>query len=142
MYARLLSRCMPGAEWYINQAVWPQLFKMSLSVGTGGVPAFMPPGGLSQSPYGTLMGLPINVIEQASAPGTVGDIVLGNFSNDYAVISKPMTSASSIHVLFTSNQTTFRWVWPVIGKPVMASAITPYKGADTLGPFVTLATRA
>ncbi len=142
MYARLLARCMPGAEWYINQAVWPQLFRLSLSVGTGGVPAFMPPGGLSQSPYGTLMGLPINVIEQASAPGTVGDIILANFKNDYAIVSKPMTSASSIHVLFTSNQTTFRWVWPVIGKPVTASAITPYKGADTLGPFVTLATRA
>jgi HK97 family phage major capsid protein len=142
MFARLLARCMPGAEWFINQAVWPQLFRMSLSVGTGGVPAFMPPSGLSGSPYGTLMGLPINVIEQASAPGTVGDIVLANFKNDYAVISKPMTSASSIHVLFTSNQTTFRWVWPVIGKPVLSAAITPYKGADTLGPFVTLATRA
>lgn len=142
MYARLLARCMPGAKWYINQAVWPQLFRMSLSVGTGGVPAFMPPGGLSASPYGTLMGLPVEVIEQASAPGTVGDIILANLSNDYALISKPMASASSIHVLFTTNQTTFRWVWPIIGKPVMASAITPYKGADTLGPFVTLATRA
>jgi len=45
-------------------------------------------------------------------------------------------------VLFTTNQTTFRWVWPIIGKPVMAAAVTPYKGALTLGPFVTLATRA
>jgi hypothetical protein len=53
-----------------------------------------------------------------------------------------MTSASSIHVLFTSNQTTFRWVWPVIGKPVLSSAITPYKGSARFGPFVTLATRA
>lgn len=142
MYARLLARCVPGAEWFINQAVWPQLFKMSLSVGTGGVPAFLPPNGLSSSPFGTLMGLPINVIEQASAPGTVGDIILANFHNDYALISKPVMSASSIHVLFTSNQTTLRWVWPIIGKPVMASAVTPYKGADTLGPFVTLATRS
>jgi HK97 family phage major capsid protein len=142
MYARMLARCVPGAEWFINQMVWPQLFKLSLSVGVGGLPAFLPPNGLSDAPFGTLMGLKINVIEQASALGTVGDIVLANFSNDYAVISKPMTSASSIHVLFTSNQTTFRWVWPVIGKPVLSSAITPYKGADTLGPFVTLATRA
>lgn len=142
MHARLLARCMPGAEWFINQALLPQLNKMYLAVGQGGVPVYLPANGVAGSPYGTLMGLPVNVIEQASAPGTVGDIVLGNFSNDYALISKPMTSASSIHVLFTSNQTTFRWVWPIIGKPVMSSAVTPYKGADTLGPFVTLATRA
>lgn len=142
MHARLLARCMSGAEWYINQALLPQLNKMYLAVGTGGVPVYLPANGLSASPYGTLMGLPVNVIEQCSAPGTVGDIFLANFSNDYALIQKPMTSASSIHVLFTSNQTAFRWVWPVIGKPVMASTITPYKGADTLGPFVTLATRA
>jgi len=142
MYNRLLARCMPGAEWFINQSVLPQLQKMYLAVGTAGVPVYMPANGASASPYGTLMGLPVNVIEQAAAVGTVGDIILANFSNDYAMISKPMTSASSIHVLFTTNQTTFRWVWPVIGKPVLSAAITPYKGSDTYSPFVTLATRA
>ncbi len=50
-------------------------------------------------------------------------------------------SASSIHVRFLNNETVFRWVWPVIGKPVAASPITPYKGADTLGPFVVLENR-
>lgn len=142
MYVRLLARCMPGAEWYINQMCLPQLFKMYVAVGVAGVPVYLPANGLSGKPYGTLMGLPVNVIEQASALGTVGDITLANLTNDYAMISKPMTSASSIHVLFTSNQTTFRWVYPIIGKPVLSSVITPYKGADTLGPFVTLATRA
>jgi HK97 family phage major capsid protein len=142
MYSTLLASCMSGAEWYINQTVLPQLFQMYLAVGTGGVPVYLPTGGASSSPYGTLMGLPVNVIEQAAALGTVGDIILANLSNDYALISKPMTSASSIHVLFTSNQTTFRWVWPVIGKPVRSAAITPYKGSGTFGPFVTLATRS
>ena len=32
------------------------------------------------TPHGTLMGLPIRVIEQDSALGTDGDIILGNFS--------------------------------------------------------------
>ena len=142
MFSVLLARCMPGAGWYINQTCLPQLYTMSLAVGTGGVPVYMPANGASATPYGTLMGLPVTVIEQAAAVGTVGDIILANFSNDYAMISKPMTSASSIHVLFTSNQTTFRWVWPVIGKPTLSSAITPYKGSGTFGPFVTLATRS
>jgi HK97 family phage major capsid protein len=142
MHSRLLARCMAGAQWYINQLALPQLYKMYLAVGTGGVPVYLPANGASAAPYGTLMGLPVTPIEQASAPGTVGDIILGNLSNDYALIQKPLTQASSIHVLFTTNQTTFRWVWPIIGKPVMAAAVTPYKGALTLGPFVTLATRA
>jgi len=142
MHSRLLARCMPGAEWFINQTVLPQLYKMYLAVGTGGVPVYLPANGAAAAPYGTLMGLPVNVIEQASAVGTVGDIILANLHNDYALISKPMAQASSIHVLFTTNQTTFRWVWPIIGKPVMAAAMTPYKGSTTFGPFVTLATRA
>lgn len=143
MFSVMLANCVPGAKWYINQTCWPQLFKMYKAVGTGGVPVFMPPNGLSAAPFGTLLGLPIDVIEQASAVGTVGDIILANFKNDYALISKPMTQASSIHVLFTSNQTTFRWVWPIIGKPVRSAAVTPYKGSNvTFGPFVTLATRA
>ena len=142
MYSVLLARCMSGAEWFINQTCLPQLYTMSLSVGTGGVPVYLPANGAAATPYGTLMGLPVNVIEQAAAVGTVGDIILANFKNDYAMISKPPTSASSIHVLFTSNQTTFRWVWPVIGKPTLSAAITPYKGSGTFGPFVTLATRA
>jgi HK97 family phage major capsid protein len=142
MHSRLLARCMPGAEWFVNQSVLPQLYKMYMAVGTGGVPVYLPANGVSAAPYGTLMGLPVNVIEQASALGTVGDIILCNLKNDYALISKPMTAASSIHVLFTTNQTAFRWVWPVIGKPVMASAVTPYKGSATYAPFVTLASRA
>ena len=142
MHSRLLARAMPGAEWYINQLCLPQLYAMYLAVGTGGVPVYLPANGVAAAPYGTLMGLPVMPIEQASALGTVGDIILANLRNDYALIDKPLTQASSIHVLFTTNQTTFRWVWPINGKPVMTSAVTPYKGSLTLGPFVTLATRA
>jgi hypothetical protein len=86
MYSVLLASCMSGAEWYINQTCLPQLFRCTLAVGTGGVPVYLPANGLSASPYGTLMGLPVNVIEQAAAVGTVGDIILANFSNDYALI--------------------------------------------------------
>ena len=142
MYSVLLARCMSGAKWYINQTVLPQLYQMYISVGTGGVPVYLPANGVAAAPYGTLMGLPVVVIEQAAALGTVGDIILANLSNDYVLISKPMTAASSIHVRFINNETTFRWVYPIIGKPTTSSAITPYKGSGTFGPFITLATRA
>jgi len=33
---------MPGAAWYINQMCLPQLNKMYMAVGTGGVPVYLP----------------------------------------------------------------------------------------------------
>lgn len=143
MHARILARNMARAEWYINQEALPQLQTMSVAVGTaGGQLVYMPPGGLSQAPYGTLMGRPVNVLEVASGLGDAGDIILADFS-EYLVISKPMSSAESMHVRFIYDEMTFRWTWPIIGKPKLSSAITPYKAttATTLSPFVTLQAR-
>jgi len=134
---------MGKAEWFINQECLPQLQTMSVAVGTaGGQLVYMPPGGLSATPYGTLLGRPVNVIETASGLGDLGDIILADFS-EYLVISKAMTSASSMHVRFIYDEMTYRWTWPIIGKPKLASAITPYKAttATTLSPFVILQAR-
>jgi HK97 family phage major capsid protein len=58
MYARHMS---PGnAEWYINQDVWTALFGLTAEVGVGGVPVFLPPGGLSAAPFGMILGRPIH----------------------------------------------------------------------------------
>ena len=143
MYNRMLARSMPRAEWYINQETLEQLHQMYLAVGTaGGQLTYMPPSGLASAPYGTLMGRPVNVLEVASGLGDAGDIVFADFS-EYLLISKPMSSASSMHVRFIYDEMTFRWTWPIIGKPLLASAITPYKAttATTLSPFITLQAR-
>lgn len=141
MHSRMRPRNMGKAEWYVNQECLPQLQTMSVAVGTaGGQLVYMPPGGLTQAPYGTLLGRPVNVLEQCSALGDLGDIIFADFS-EYAVISKAMAAAESMHVRFLYNERTFRWVYPIIGKPKMASPITPYKGSNTIGPFVTLQAR-
>lgn len=143
MHARLLARNMGGAEWYINQEALQQLQTMSVAVGSaGGQLVYMPPGGLSTAPYGTLLGRPVNVLEQCAGLGDEGDIIFADFG-EYLVISKGMTSASSMHVRFIYDEMTFRWTWPINGKPKLASAITPYKAttATTLSPFVTLQAR-
>jgi len=74
MFSRMVPSSMPKAEWYINQTCLPWLYTMALAVGFGGVPVYMPANGASSAPYGTLMGKKVNVIEHASALGTVGDI--------------------------------------------------------------------
>jgi len=142
MYTRCWGRSRPTAAWYINQDIEPQLFAMSMAVGTGGVPVFMPANGLVSSPYNTLMGRPIIPVEQCPTLGTVGDIILGDFG-EYALVRKGgLVGASSIHVKFIYDEMTFKFNMRVNGKPKWKSALTPYKGSSTLSPFVTLATRA
>jgi len=139
MYARCNGR---NPRWYINRQLIPQLAFMSIPVGTAGVPVFLPANGASGQPYNTILGLPVDMIEQSSALGDVGDIILADF-NDYLLASKGgIESAVSIHVRFLYSEQAFRFVLRIDGQPLRASALTPYKGSDTLSSFVTLAERA
>lgn len=132
-----------GHVWYINRDVLPQLVTLSIAVGTaGGSLVYMPPGGLSGLPFGTLFGAPVIEIEHCSTLGTVGDIILANMSQ-YLTISKGgMQSASSIHVRFVYDESVFRFVERVDGMPTWDEALTPLKGTNTVSPFVALATRS
>ena len=141
MFSRMWPRSLSRAVWYISQDVWPQLFQMHVAVGTGGVPVFVPPGGLSAAPYGTLMGRPILPIEYADNLGDLGDIVFADLG-EYQMIEKGgMQTASSIHVRFVYDETCFRFVWRVDGHPKWNSALTPKNGGATQSPFVALAAR-
>jgi len=145
MYARRFASQTNGYAWFYNQAIEPQLFSMSLSVGLGGIPVYMPPGGLSDAPYGRILGLPSIAIEQAAAPGTVGDIILGNFQRGYVLAEKGgIKSDMSIHVRFIYDESVFRFVLRIDGQPVRASALTPYKGGATAtqSHFIALETRS
>lgn len=128
--------------WLVNQEIFPQLALMNVAVGTGGAPVYLPSGGASGAPYQTLLTRPIIEIEQASALGTVGDIILADLSQ-YMVIEKGgVQSAMSIHVEFTNDEVVFRWITRVDGQSMWSSALTPYKGSATRSPFVALATRS
>lgn len=128
--------------WFVNQEVEPQLHQLNLPVGTGGALVYMPPGGLSASPYGSLYGRPVIPIEQASALGTVGDIMFVNMQK-YLTISKGgVQSAESIHVRFIYDESVFRFVERVDGMPMVKAPLTPFKGSNTRSPFVALATRS
>lgn len=144
MWARLYSGSKRNAVWLINTDVLPQLFTMGLTLGVGGAPVYLPPGGASGSPYGSLFGRPVIEIEQASTLGTVGDISLVDLS-EYVLIEKGgIQQASSIHIAFTTDETAFRFVYRVDGQPLWNSTLTPENvtGTKTLSPFVMLATRA
>jgi len=142
MWSHCWARSRPNAAWFINQDVEPQLHGMSISVGTGGVPVYLPAGGLSQSPYATLYGRPVIPIEQCETLGTVGDIILADFSQYLLVKKANLESAASIHVRFVYNERVFRFILRINGQPKWKTALQPYKGTNSLSPFVALATRS
>lgn len=142
MWSRMWARSRSNAVWFINQDVEPSLFTMGLQVGVGGNAVYMPPGGLSAAPYGTLFGRPVIPIEQCSTIGTAGDIVLADLSQYRWIDKGAMKAASSIHVRFLYDETTFRFTYRGDGQPSWQSALAPANGSNTLSPFVALATRS
>ncbi len=142
MWSRCWARSRRNAVWYINQDCEPQLNSMSMAVGTGGVPVYMPAGGLSQSPYSTLFGRPVIPIEQADTVGDLGDIVLADL-NEYIWIDKgAMQAASSIHVRFLYDEMTYKFTLRCNGMPLWRTSLTPANSSNTLSPFIVLEARA
>ncbi len=143
MYSRMWTRSLRNATWLINQDVWPQLFRLEQAVGTGGIPVFLPAGGLSAAPFGSLMGRPILPIEQAESLGTSGDIILADYDRGYVMIDKGgIDAAVSIHVQFLTDESVFRFIMRTDGQPVANKALTPFKGTKTVSSFITLADRS
>lgn len=143
---KMWSRCHAGfrrnAVWFVNQDVEPQLEQLSAVVGTGGVPVYVPAGGIADAPNARLKGRPVVISEYCATLGTVGDIVLANFSAYCLGIRGMVDQSQSMHLKFDFAQTAFRFIFEADGQPWLASTITPYKGNNTLSPIVTLATRS
>ncbi len=137
MWSRCWGRSRANAVWYINQELEPYLYTLQV----GDKPVYIPAGGLSEKPYGTLFGRPVVPLEQCSAAGSVGDIILGDLSQYLLIDKGGINAASSIHVRFLYDESVFRFIYRVDGQPIWNKPITPYKGSSTLSPFVTLAAR-
>jgi HK97 family phage major capsid protein len=150
MYARCTAACRSRAVWHINQDVEPSLDAMTIAIknvaGTenvGGSAIYFPPGGLSASPTGTLKGRPVQPLEFCETLGTVGDIVLADWTQ-YLLVTKGQTKRDmSMHVKFLTDENVLRFVFRADGQPMWNAPITPLKGtSNTTSCFVSLATRA
>ncbi len=121
--------------WFVSSTIFPTLMTTTI----GDTPAYLPPGGLSGSPYGTILGRPVIETEYNPSLSVAGDIVLAAPSQ-YAMISKGgIKSASSIHVKFTTDETAFRFVYRVDGEPSWNAKVSSYyASSDYVSPFVGL----
>lgn len=141
MYARMLPGSLDRAVWIVSPDTFPELATMALSVGTGGSAIWLNNG--VAGPPMTILGRPVIVTEKA--PGLLGD--LGDISfvdfGFYLIGDRQVMSAmSSPHFKFQNDQTAYRIIQRVDGKPWLQSAVTPQNNGATLSPFVQLAERA
>ena len=145
MYAQMLPTSIGSAAWIVCPDALPQLFTMALSVGTGGGPVYI--GGYGNSggadaPPMTILGRPVYITEKIGPLGTTGDIVFADMS--YYVIGdrQGVEVAASDQVNFKQDQTVFRLIERVDGRPWIQSALTPHNNSSNLlSPFVQLASR-
>ena len=136
MYARQLD--IANAIWYINKNIIPQLAVMTI----GNQPIYVPPSGLKDAPFGSLLGRPIRYSDHAETLGNKTDIM---FVSPKGYYSPRRTGgpqeAQSMHLYFDYDVRAFRTTWRIGGSPFLTQPLTPAYG-DTQSHFVTLAERA
>ena len=137
MWNRMWSRSRANSVWYINQELEPFLYTLMI----GDKPVYIPAGGLSEKPYGTLFGRPVVPLEQCNGAGDVGDIILADVSQYLLIDKGGVSQASSVHVRFLYDEQIFRFIYRVDGQPIWSKPLTPYKGSSSVSPYVTLAKR-
>lgn len=145
MWSRMHAQYRANAVWLINQDIEPQLMQMSFPVSGGAtaVPAYMPPGGLNDAPYGRLLNRPVIATEAAKALGTTGDIMLVDLKQ-YLTLTKVggLRQDVSMHLWFDYDMTAFRFVMRIGGKPWWETPITPKNSQLTRSPYIALEDRA
>ena len=141
MWARMWAPSRANAVWLINQDAEPQLDNMQMTIGVGGVPVYLPPGGLTDTPYARLKGRQVIPVEVTQTVGTAGDILLVDLTQ-YTMIDKGgIQAASSMHVRFINDEMVYRFIARNDGQPSWNAALTPKNGTNTLSPYVALAAR-
>ena len=145
MYYRMNAGSRRRAVWLMNGDAEEQLaFMKFIDQGTGNaIPVYMPPGGLSSTPYATLLGRPIITSEAMPALGDAGDIIFADMQSYMTVVkSGGIKQDVSIHLFFDYDITAFRFVLRIGGQPWWNSAIARPDGQPARGFFVALGARA
>lgn len=135
MLERLDARAFQNSVWLMSLRALREVVECGVIVGAAGMPIR-----IYDAASQTLFGRPIVIIEQASALGQVGDIVLADMSQ-YLILESPLRVSVSPHVNFTSGETAFKFVLRIDGQPMWQSPIIPTAGGASVSPFVTLASR-
>lgn len=139
-FARMLPGSLGRAVWIASIDTFPELATMALSVGTGGSAIWLNNG--VEGPPMTILGRPVIFSEKVPSLGNAGDINFVDLGFYLIGDRQVMSAMSSPHFKFQNDQTAYRIIERVDGRPWLESAITPANGGSTLSPFVKIAERA
>jgi HK97 family phage major capsid protein len=141
MYSRMFPTSRTGAVWYINPAVEEQ---MRLMKDQNDNYIYLAPGSqMNQTPYATLLGRPIiPLMGGMPALGDVGDVIFADLSYYYMIRKAAgIKSATSIHLHFDKEITSFRFSFRLDGKCPFQTPVTTEFGNYQMSSFVTLQAR-
>jgi HK97 family phage major capsid protein len=139
-YSRMLPSSLGRAVWICSINTFPELATMALSVGTGGSAIWLNNGAVG--PPMTILGRPVIFSEKVPPLGDAGDINFVDLGFYLIGDRQVMSAMSSPHFKFQNDQTAYRIIERVDGRPWLQSAITPKNNGSTLSPFVKIAARA
>lgn len=142
MYGRILPRSKANAVWVMHPDLAEELPFLTLPIGTGGVPVYLPPTGATGSPYATLYGKPIIETDHMAAVGSKGDIGLFDLKQYMLLRKGTVKQDMSIHVEFLTAQNCFRLQLRAGGAPKGKHAVKLKNSKVLRSPFIVLGDRS
>lgn len=136
MLARLHPACYRNALWLLSSEALGVIW--ALKDGTGAY-LFRPD---ETRTGGRLLGLPVVVSEHCSQVGTVGDVILVDFSQYIVGLRKEVVLERTNATNWTSDEIDYRAIIRVDGMGSWESAITPKNSGDSLSWCVAVGTRS
>jgi HK97 family phage major capsid protein len=144
MFSRMPLQSRATAVWLINPDAEPQLPLMTI----GQQPIYVPPGGFSAAPYGTLLGRPVIPHQVCETVGDLGDLMFVDL-NQYLTLTKTgggrdangVRTDVSMHLWFDQDLVAYKTTLRVGGQPWWSATTAPRDGSSNQSPFVVLAAR-
>ena len=132
MFAALHPQCIANAVWVMNSTVIPQLLEMQLVVknvaGTDNVGGSAVPVVKETDGKFTLLGRPIFFTEKLPALGSLGDVVLADFSQYAVGLRKEISLERSIYPGWQTDESAYRVIIRVDGQGRWNQAFLPANG--------------
>ena len=136
MFARLPANSIGKAVWLVHPTVFSQHFVVP--VGVAGSTANLLKFDAKGLPW--MLGCRVIPFEHCGYIGDRGDIALCDFG-EYVFIDREIRQDVSIHVLYDTDESLFRFIYRADGQPAWNRPQVPAYGTDNLSPFILLADR-
>jgi len=132
----MLENFLPTASgiWVFTQSAMAELLRLQ---GPTGNPSFIWANAIDGAPN-RLLGRPVEFTEKLPLIGTAGDALLADFRFYIIGDRQNTTIDSSVHERFRNDQTTWRAVHRVDGRPQLSAPLTLQDGTSQVAPFVIL----